>query len=234
MPTDRERRRSFRIEVGATACIWDRGHYCGGYPVSDLSLGGCCIEDGPDCALGQELELSLHLPELQRDLHVPVRVMRRQNHTLGLRFVESNAGVEDTIHDLLMNCLEGEFCTSGHLLVIHPDPQEVPTLISTLKGQGHRVHLASNPLQMVWSLENHSANIHCAIVSRSLGLADGLDIIDFLAVRYPQIRRILLADTSTESASTPIGQAHAVLPTPFNVKRLRQVLPTRMGIQHVA
>lgn len=225
--SERDRRRSFRIEVGATACIWDRGRFRGGYPVADLSLGGCCLEDGPDCDVGQQLELSLHLLDLQRDLHLPVRVVRRSGQSLGLRFMSHNPGVEDCIHDLLMQCLEEDISRHGQVILMHPRPEEVAGLLESLEEQGTQVHLATTPLQMVWMLENKASEIQAAVVSHHLGLADGLDVVAFLAGRYPHIKRLLLPNRDEEPASVPLGHAHGVLRTPFDLTGPRKTTPGR-------
>ena len=223
----KERRRSFRVTVPATAFLWRQGRFAGGYRVSDLSIGGCSIDAGPFCDLGQRYELTLRVDggDDQTGLHCPARVVRRRGSTLGLSFVDTGAGAEDRIHDLVLRCLEQGRSTAGHTLVVHSRPEHVTPMIRALEAYGHRVHLACTPLQAVWILENDASGIHTAIVARRLGRDDGRDMVRFLSERHPGIRRILLSEEEMSDVLESSGRAHAVLTGPFDPEHLRRVVP---------
>jgi hypothetical protein len=58
-----ERRHSFRVPVEGRASIWLRGRLHGHYALSDLSITGCALREGPDCDPGDHVEVVLHLPD---------------------------------------------------------------------------------------------------------------------------------------------------------------------------
>lgn len=224
----KERRRSFRVPVPATAFLWRHGRFAGGYPVSDISIGGCSIKQGPFCVLGQRYEITLQVDtgSQSANLQCPAQVVRRSGDTLGLRFVDTNAGDEDRIHDIVLGCLEQRPGQSGHMLLVHARPEMVTSMIRVLESSGLQVHLACTPLQAVWILENRPDDIHTAIVARRLGRADGRDIVRFLSERHPRIRRILLSDAESVEEQESPGRAHEVLSGPFDPDGLKRVLPS--------
>lgn len=224
---DRERRRSFRVPVPATAFLWRQGRFAGGYPVADISIGGCSIAEGPFCDLGQRYDLTLRVSDTIGDdgqLHCPAKVVRRHGGRVGLRFIDTD-DLEDRIHDLVLRCLEQGAGSCGQVLLVHPRPEQMMPVMRQLEALGHRVHLACTPLQTVWILENSAEQIHTAIVARHLSRADGRDIVRFLSERYPRIRRVLLADDDDSRELESAGRAHMVLDGLFDPETLRRVVP---------
>lgn len=223
----KERRRSFRIEVGARATLWRGGDFHGGYTVADLSLGGCALTDGPMPDIGKVMDLSLQLPELERELQVPVRVVRRNGALLGLRFVSRDPTIEDCIHDLLMQSLELAPQEKGRTLVVHSRPEAISDLLGALEGHGHHVSLVCTPLEMVWMLENHTREFLTAVISPSLGLAHKLDVTGFLSRRYPHLRRIVLHVDEDGNEHLPRGQAQLLTKSSqaSTLKSIRKISP---------
>jgi CheY-like chemotaxis protein len=124
-----------------------------------------------------------------------------------------------------MQCLEQAQLPTGHTLVVHSRPEEITAVLTALESRGHQVYMVCTPLEMVWMLENHAEDIHTAVISHHLGQADGLDVVAFLASRYPHVRRLLLAGEAGKPGSLPLGKVHGVLSPPFDLSHLKKVQP---------
>ncbi len=102
-----ERRRSFRVVIPGTASVWQGKRFGGFYTVSDLSLGGCCLRDGPTCAFEEAVDVMLHAHELEL-LQVPAKIVRHTPVEVALRFVEAPSWIEDRLHDVIVASLEAQ------------------------------------------------------------------------------------------------------------------------------
>ena len=226
----RERRRSFRIEVDATAALWERGAFHGSYPVLDLSLGGCCLSACPTTTLGKQLELCLRPPDREQELRMPVRVARRHESSLGLQFLVHDPLMEDWVHDLLMQSLEQSPLPLGRTLVVHSRPEEISELLTTLEGHGHHVNLVCTPLEMVWMLENREGEFHTAVISPSLVQVHKLDVTGFLARRHPSMQHVILEVGEDGHEHLPRGQAHLLRAACNQAPRLRSLRKVSPGL----
>jgi len=105
-----ERRHSFRIAVDGIALLWRGNRIAGRYRMSDLSMGGCLLRDGPWCADGSNYSIVLELDD-RGPMHLPVRIVRRHRgslgrHELGVAFVAQEPSIEDRIQDMLVRYCE--------------------------------------------------------------------------------------------------------------------------------
>jgi len=221
-----ERRRSFRVATGGLLLLWRSGRFAGDYSLSDLSIGGCGLRDGPAPALGDRFEGRLRIDGAEH-IDLLARVVRRDRdgHT-GLTFDAADQGAEDAIHDLLLSALECRGDAAREVLLVHQRPELSVNLVLMLERLGHPVRIACTPLDAVWMLEQRADALHSAIVVQALGDADGRDLVRFLARRYPRIRRVLLVTEAEQPLQGPDGQAHAVLQGPCDLQGLRRALPT--------
>jgi CheY-like chemotaxis protein len=224
-----DRRRTFRVNVHGLALLWHGERIAGRYSLADLSIGGCLLRDGPRCELGEEYGLVLDLPE-EGDLRLTAKVVRQRNsdlggRELGLQFLTPAAGLEDRIHDLVIQLLERERPPSrGRVLVVDMDAVRRTDAGESLRRLGHEVLEATTPLEAVWELENGPMDIHTVLVARSLGGSDGRDLLKFIGARYAGVWRVLVSDRSSDKGE-PGSPADAVLLGPCHLSGLRKVLP---------
>ncbi len=220
-----DRRHSYRVDVHGLALLWHRARIMGRYALADLSIGGCMLRDGPHCELGQEYGLVLDLPE-EGDLRVSAKVVRQRKTELGgcelgLQFMEAAPGLEDRIHDLVIQLLEREPAPArGRVLVVDMNPLRRMDAGESLRRLGHEVLEAATPLEAVWELENGPMDIHTVLVARSLGGSDGRDLLKFIAARYAGVWRVLVSDRAE-----PDALADAVLLGPCHLSRMLKVMP---------
>jgi CheY-like chemotaxis protein len=223
-----DRRHSFRVAVDGLALLWCKDRIAGRYRIADLSIGGCLLRDGPPCEVGAEYGLVLHLPT-EAAMRLPAKIIRQYTSNfgrreLGVEFLERPTWTEDRIHDLVIRNLERErTMIQGRVLVVDTDDGRRDALVETLLGLGCEVLEAATPVEAVWELENGPMDIHTAFVARSLGHNDGRDLVRFIGARYSGVWRVLMADPG-EGAQRD-ADADAVLAGPFDLSRLRKVLP---------
>lgn len=226
---DKERRRSFRIEVDGTALLWRRREFAGRYPLADLSIGGCLIDPGPACELGQMFDVALHLGQ-DEVVRAPATVVRRglaggRRPRLGLRFNRRSPATEDCIHDLVLRNLEVPLAAqSGLVLLIGAEFGAGHPLVEAIGLLGHDAVVVTTPLDALWALESRGRQVHTVIVSGGIRADVCADLVRLLAQRYPRVRRIVAVD---QPAEAPGLAADLVLGTPWDLSRLRRALPDR-------
>jgi len=219
-----DRRRAFRVSVDGLALLWHGGRIAGRYALADLSVGGCLLRNGPPCELGEQYGIVLDLPE--GDLRLTATVVRQHEtelggRELGMQFLESTPGLEDRIHDQVVQLLERDPQQRGRVLVVDMDPARRTETGEGLRRLGHDVLEAATPLEAVWELENGPMDIHTVLVARSLGGSDGRDLLKFIGARYTGVWRVLMSDVSEQ-----LGLADAILLGPRHLSRLRKALPS--------
>lgn len=220
-----ERRRAYRVAVDGTGFLWHGDRLSGCYALSDISTGGCLLRHGPDVDPGYGYRLVLHVTA-RPAIRLPARVVRCRHDAgacdIGVRFTARPPRAQDQIHDLVMRNLEGSNCMrAGRVLVLHPDAVRRRPLAETIRLLGYEVVEACTPLEAVWELENGPMDIRAVFVAGGVG--DGSDIVRFIAVRYPQVRRVLVDVADGSDA----GGADFVLESPLSAGRLRKVIPAR-------
>jgi CheY-like chemotaxis protein len=212
------------VSVDGLALLWHGGRIAGRYALADLSIGGCLLRDGPPCELGEQYSVVLDLPE--GDMRLTAIVVRQHDtelggRELGLQFLESAPGLEDRIHDHVVQLLEREPQQRGRVLIVDMDPARRTEAGEGLRRLGHDVLEAATPLEAVWELENGPMDIHTVLVARFLGGSDGRDLLKFIGARYVGVWRVLVTDVAE-----PLGLADAVLLGPCHLSRLRKALPS--------
>jgi CheY-like chemotaxis protein len=220
-----DRRRSFRVPVDGLALLWHQDRIAGRYALSDLSIGGCLLRNGPPCTVGDEYGLVLDLDE-RAGIRVPAKVVRQRSTELGgrelaLEFLRHAPAIEDQLQDIVMQILENErFVVAGRVLVVDAEAVRRRETSDHLRQLGHEVLEATTPLEAVWELENGPMDIHTVFVARALGDSDGRDLLRFIGSRYTGVWRVMLAEQQEAE-----GPAEAVLLGPAQPSRLRKVMP---------
>jgi CheY-like chemotaxis protein len=225
-----DRRRSLRVHVEGMALLWCGDRISGRYRLSDLSVDGCQLRDGPECSLGTEYELVLDV-EPAITTRLPARLVRQRSTTsgryvLGLQFTRPSLLSEDGIHALVARSLERDHPPGdGRVLIVDADATRRGAIASSLRLLGCSVIETGTTIDAVWELENGPMDVHTAFVARVLGRGDGRDLVRFIGERYAGVRRVLLTEDGYRSEG---HDAEAVLSGPFELPRLRKVVPSAL------
>ena len=191
-----ERRKFFRIPISGKALL-QHGERCDGlYCLENLSIGGCMLSRGPDCALGDRVGVLLHV-DGEAEIELPARVVRHECATtqgggamLGLSFTTTDPMFEDRIQDLVMRSIERD--QQSEVLVVHAHPERVTPLLDSIREVGQSVCSARTPRDAMDVLERTADRIHLAIVAPVVGMSSARDIVKLIRLRYPHVKCVVL------------------------------------------
>jgi signal transduction histidine kinase len=113
---------------------------------------------------------------------------------------------------------------AGHILVVDDDADIRQLLVDRLQAQGYRPRAAVDGRQALELLANEEFG--GAILDIGIGQIDGLDVLQYIRQRYPDMPVIMItASGSQESAIRAIGMgAQAYVLKPFEAGALQQAM----------
>lgn len=239
-----ERRHSFRVPVDGRASIWLRGRLHGHYALSDLSIAGCSLRDGPACYPGERVEVVLHLPD--RPLFwLGAQIRRCANEAadddhardaLGLCFEHTDPRSEDRLQDLVVEVYTRMHADSDSFsLVIDSRSHVRRGLVHHLDAVGERAIAVATPLDAVQLLLERGERVQTAFIGPDRADSPTYELVEFLARNYPRVRRVLVGDEG-EVASAWIaeatGEVHGLLETPCSEDALRRLVHRISSLPH--
>jgi len=220
-----ERRKFFRIPISGKALL-QHGEHCDGlYCLENLSIGGCMLSHGPDCALGDKVALTLHV-DGESEIELPAKVVRHEGQgtagTIGLCFTDTDPRFEDRIQDLVMRSIERD--QQSEILVVHAEPERVTHLLDSIREIGQCVVSARTPRDAISVLDTSADRIHMAIVAPVVGTSSARDIVKLILRRFPHVHCVLLSRGGAERLTRAIRSAKPEEVSPWTLSRLRRVI----------
>ncbi|HKU45233.1 MAG TPA: PilZ domain-containing protein [Polyangiales bacterium] len=220
-----ERRKFFRIPISGKALLQHGEKVDGLYSLENLSIGGCMLSHGPDCALGDCVELTLHV-DGESEIELPAKVVRHEQQgngtTIGLCFTDTDPMFEDRIQDLVMRSIERD--QQSEILVVHAHPERVDPLLETIKEVGQSVVAARTPRDALAILESGADRIHMAIIAPVVGTSTARDIVKLILRRFPHVHCVMLSRGGAERLTRAIKSASPEDVSPWSLSRLRRVI----------
>jgi hypothetical protein len=221
-----ERRRFFRIPISGKALLQHDHRVDGLYRLENLSIGGCMLSRGPDCPLGDKVDVTLHV-DGEEEIELPAKVVRHEHQgdcaTIGLCFTDTDPLFEDRIQDLVMRSIERD--QQGEVLLVHAQPERVSQLLDTIHDVGQRVVSARTPREAFSILESDAERIHMAIVAPVVGTSTARDIVKSILRRFPHVQCVLLSRGGAERLTRAIRSSTPEdLTSPWSLSRLRRVI----------
>lgn len=212
-----EQRRSYRVAVDGVAMVGPRAGSVFRYQLADVSLGGVRVSGGPHLSAGTIVEGTLRVPGMP-PIALRGRVVRvEEDRSTAVQFSDLSDESEDMIHDVALRALER--APIAAVIVVHRVPEVRLELSRSLRELGHRVIVASTPLEVFTWLATPATPIASVAIDINLGLVSTHHLLRFIADQYPEIRRYVIADDDTvELAENEIadGHAEALLRTPWH------------------
>jgi len=222
-----ERRHSFRVLVPARASLFHKGKLCGTYSVQDVSIGGCSLRDGPARAIGEHVDILLHLPH-RAPITLSARVQRVSALSMGLKFEHATPKAEDSIQDLVVETFARATADDGRIaLVVEPRHAERQVLVRTLRELGKRAIGVATALDAVQLLVEEGGHVDTVFIEAESSHLPTLELIEFLAHNHPRLRRVLVGERSQIAASwvaQATGEVHALLETPCDPEAVHRIL----------
>jgi hypothetical protein len=220
-----ERRKFFRIPISGKALL-QHGERCDGmYRLENLSIGGCMLSRGPDCALGDKVAVTLHV-DGETEIELPAKVVRHEcqgaGALIGLCFTDTDPRFEDRIQDLVIRSIERD--QQGEVLVVHADPDRVTQLLDSIRETGQSVVSARTPRDAMSVLETSADRIHMAIIAPVVGTSTARDIVKLILRRFPHVHCVMLSRGGAERLTKALKSARPEDISPWSLSRLRRVI----------
>jgi len=122
------------------------------------------------------------------------------------------------IQQLILRALERRRLGGRKLaLVVDDEPEIRRALGRDLNRIGLATVPVATPYEAIRVIQDPNTVIDIALIDLGLGEADGLDLIQYLASRYPGIRRVVMSGSRLDDLENAVatGQAHALLRKPW-------------------
>jgi ActR/RegA family two-component response regulator len=116
---------------------------------------------------------------------------------------------------------------AGTVLIVDDSIEIRQALSRDLSSLGYKPLTAATHKQALRYLEDGEDDVRIAIVDLVLGREDGLALLEVLAERWPNMRRILMSGyvlPVTLDLVRSCGRAHAVMSKPWNRESLAQII----------
>lgn len=183
------------------------------------------LSRGPDCALGDKVDLTLHV-DGESEIELPAKVVRHERQgagaLIGLCFTDRDPRFEDRIQDLVMRSIERD--QQSEVLVVHAQPERVSDLLDSIREIGQSVVSARTPRDAMSVLETTADRIHMAIIAPVVGTSSARDIVKLILRRYPHVHCVLLSRGGAERLTRAIRSAKPEEVSPWSLSRLRRVI----------
>jgi hypothetical protein len=220
-----ERRKFFRIPISGKALLQHGEKLDGLYRLENLSIGGCMLTSGPDCALGDTVCVTLHV-DGESEIELPATVVRHEQAPagihVGLCFTDSDPLFEDRIQDLVMRSIERE--QRSEILIVHAHPERVTPLFDSMREVGQSTIVARTPRDAMSILETAAERVRMAIVAPIVGASSARDIVKLILRRYPHVHCVMLSRGGVERLVHAIRSATPSEESPWSLMRLRKVI----------
>jgi hypothetical protein len=222
------------VPVEGRASIWLRGRLHGHYTLSDLSIAGCTLRDGPECDAGEHVEVVLHLPD--RPLFWLGAQVRRAASELGLCFEHPDPRSEDRLQDLVVEVYTRMHADSESFsLVIDARSHVRRGLVFHLDAVGERAVAVATPLDAVQLLLERGERVLTAFIGPDRSDAPTYELVEFLTANYPRVRRVLMGNAGEVAGAwiaEATGEVHGLLETPCSEEALRRLVHRISSIPH--
>lgn len=235
--SDLEKIWSLRPSDPPVAFICGDSDYSGPYLVSGISVGGVILSGRSHLKKDSQVQVLLLAPG-RRQMTIEGRVIHRERRSEGefesvVAFcrVVSSAGHDE--NEVPMDAIRpGEALREKLVLVVDDSLGICRALKRDLESLGCRTVYAVTTVDAIMLLLDPQVRIETAVVDLFLGPDDGLEILDFLARWYPDIRRVLISGQvriEQLELARDSGRVQAVLQKPWSRGDLAGALEIRGG-----
>jgi len=208
-----ERRQSERARAVGTAIVLTLERYVGTFLLENVSADGALLAGDSLLTVGDEVRVLLQVhgsPRIGVVGTIARRAERDGQHLFALSF-QATPAVQSALEQAAADMAE---CTSPFTLVVEQNPETCTALMGELQRMGRSVLGVHTPLDAIGWLHAPGISIHVIAVGLQFADMNGLDLLDFIALDFPDIKRVLVVpnDRQLESARASV---HSVLREPW-------------------
>jgi hypothetical protein len=226
-----ERRRFPRFRTAGTAIVLVGGRYVGAYLLRNLSAGGAYLVGDNNLAVGQVVQLLLHVGDELRSVEAEVVRQDRlpsDERSFAVAFRNLGADLEDSMQNLASSAGKNAKAkkTSAVLLLGSPSPLRA-ALEHDVRSLGYQVATAATPLDAISLVSSDHHHMAAVVAVCDHAGPDLLSFLQFLKETHPRVRRVALtcAVRSVPGEPTnPSAVIEAVLCKPWSSNSLAEAL----------
>lgn len=221
---DLEKTWSHHPGITPVAFVYGDSDYSGPYQVISISVGGVVLSGR--CPLKTSAEVQVLLlapghPQMTIEGWVIHQERRGEDEFVSaVAFCQVVSGVHPAGDEILSAAIElPEEPQEALVLVVDDSLGICRALKRDLKSLGCRAVYAATTLDAIMLLLDPQVPIEAAVVDLFLGPDDGLEILDFLAMWFPDIRRVLISGQvriEQLDLARSSGRVQAVLQKPWS------------------
>ncbi len=203
-----------------------------GFVVDNLSSGGAQLHGAIAFGEGERVTIALSgdsIQTLQLAADVVRAELRDARWVIGVRFRNLADPIHDTIRRVVLHAISRQRAAARTIVLVVDDERPIQVALAhELTLLGLEPHAVGTPHGVIGCLHDPAMEVHTVFVDLGLGVCDGLDVVDYLADAYPQIRRIVMSGARDDDMKRAVatGKAHAMLRKPWNRSDLRGCLKT--------
>jgi CheY-like chemotaxis protein len=188
-----DQRASLRAGVMGSAIVLAAGRYVGTYLLENLSASGALLVGDTTLWLGNRVRLLLQLHQEPRSFVVEARIVRHSKRgaqaVFGVQFVDAPAPLLAALQSAVRHRLDTR--RRGVVLIVDAEGDDAARLERDIHEIGGETTVAPSPLDAIAWLQAPDAPVGTVIANGSLVGVDGLGLLEFIALDYPAVRRIL-------------------------------------------
>jgi CheY-like chemotaxis protein len=215
-----ERRLSARVRVVGTAIVLTPERYVGTFLVENVSAEGALLAGDTLLSTGDQVRVLLQIhgaPRIGVRGKVKWRAERDGQHLFGLSF-RPTAAAKAFLQNSAMRIVEK---SSALTLVVEENAETCTVLTCELELMGCNALGVQTPLEAIGWLHSPGISVKTIAVGSSFADMDGLDLLEFIALDFPDIHRVLILPGNQAARRAP-RSANAVLTNPWNQATLSQ------------
>jgi CheY-like chemotaxis protein len=223
-----ERRRFPRFRAATTATIYADQRCVGVFTIESLSAGGASFVGRIGIAVGAEMTIHVGIPGTY-PLGLNVRLVRVDGEPprarFAVRFHAMSPRAEALLEELAADLAPPPIVPS--VLVVESDVRIHEMIWFQLWHLDRGCICVRTPLEAVLVLQEQQSPIKTLVVEVSLPLADGVEILNFAAHHYPQVRRVAMswiANLARLRDAQRLSGADAMLMKPWKPNELMAAL----------
>jgi hypothetical protein len=213
-----DRRLRRRLSVVGTAVVLTSERYVGTFLVENISADGALLAGDMLLTVGEEVRVLLQIQGLPRFgvRGVITRCAKREAQTVCALHFQASPSLQDLLQEAALRAIE----TSGPLtLVVEDDAEACASFALELEGSGRSTVGVQTALDAIGWLHAPGACVEAVAVGRTFADMDGLDLLEFIALDFPTIRRVLVVG-GNEPLPRACEAVHAILKRPYTASAL--------------
>jgi CheY-like chemotaxis protein len=227
-----DRRVSPRAAVVGSAIVLAKERYVGTYVLENLSASGALLIGDTQLSVDDRVRLLLQPYGCARRFALEASVIRHAwrgpQSVFAAQFVHVPPASQDALQSAVVHHLANR-PADGAVLIVDAGKADASLLQRDVQDLGFEAAVAHSELDAIIWLQPPDRLVTAVIADVALPSIDGLALLDFIAIEYPKVRRILACSPDfarMHRDALASGRPHTLLEKPCSRDSLLRALGT--------